>query len=215
MGVVVLLTLCSVQVANASGVATTVKLGTLGYGADVTFDMTELYNFRVGFNMFSYEPDIGDDEEDGPEDIQLEMDWQTIAASLDLHPWENGFRFTAGLIINNNEIVLTADAGEEVEINDRSYRIADLQGSVTFDQLAPYLGIGFGNAIDEDGRWSFAMDFGVMFQGSPEVDITAHVLGGSQTELDAALEEEEKEIEDDISGLNMYPVLSFGVSFRF
>ncbi|MCK5851218.1 MAG: hypothetical protein KAH23_09910, partial [Kiritimatiellae bacterium] len=212
----VMLVLCSVQLANAGDVAATVKLGTLGYGADVTFDMTELYNFRVGFNMFSYEPDIsGDDEEDGPEDIQLELDWQTIAASFDLHPWENGFRFTAGLIINNNEIILTAEAGEEVEINDRSYRVADLQGSVTFDQLAPYLGIGFGNAIDREGRWSFAMDLGVMFQGSPEVDITAHVLGGDQAALDAALEEEEKEIEDDISGLNIYPVLSFGVSFRF
>lgn len=209
--------LCAAEEAEDGGVAGfSLKIGTLGYGVDFTLGLASEINTRLGLNMFSYEPDVGDDEEDeGPEDIEVELDWQTIPILLDWHPWAENFRFSLGAVVNNNEVVLTADIGEEVEINDRSYVISDLQGKVTFDPVAPYLGIGWGNAR-RAGPVKFAFDLGVMFQGAPQVELTATAASaGQQTQLQADLDAEKAELEDDLDAFTMYPVISFGISFVF
>ena len=193
-------------------VGLTGKIGTLGYGADLTVGLTPNANLRAGFNIFSYE--MESDEEEA--EIQAEIDWQTIAALFDWHPASGGFRISAGLLLNNNEILLSATPGESVEINDVEYLITDLNGKVSFNDLAPYLGIGFGNAASENSRWHFSFDLGVMFQGEPKISINATAANpGQQAQLDANLEEERKDIEDESKPFNIYPVLSFGLSYTF
>lgn len=194
----------------------TLKAGTLGYGVDVTFGLASEFNTRFGFNMFDYEPNVEDEQdEDGPEDIDLEISLQTIAALLDWHPWAESFRFTLGVVVNNNEVVLTADIGDTVEINDREYAISDLEGKITFDSVAPYLGLGYGNAV-RGGRVHFAFDLGVMFQGEPEVSLTATASDGSQqARLQADLDAEKADLQSDLDPFTMYPVVSFGISFTF
>jgi len=55
-------------------------------------------------------------------------------------------------MINNNEVGMSADVSESIEIGDKEYAITSLAGAVTFGSFAPYLGIGYGNAVDEAGR---------------------------------------------------------------
>ena len=126
------------------------KIGTLGLGADLTIGISSTLNGRVGINGLSYDMDVGGDEdEDGEtsEEVQTELSWFTIAGLLDWHPFENGFRLSGGLMLNNNEIVLSADPNDLVDINDTEYAITSLTGEVSFDQMAPYLGIGRGRTL--------------------------------------------------------------------
>lgn len=204
------------QTVFAGGPAVTVKMGTLGYGADLTVGLVPTVNLRLGVNTISLDIDVAEeDSESGGEEIQTEIEWLTLAVLLDWHLTEGGFRVTGGIMINNNEVNLSADISESVEINDRAYIVSDFSGNISFNDIAPYLGIGYGNAVGE-GRWHFALDLGVMFQGAPDVTIEARSSNPIiQAILDRDLQAEAQELEDDTEMFDMYPVLSLGASFAF
>ena len=101
-------------------------------------------------------------------------------------------------------------------INGNDYELSDLHGDVSFDDFAPYAGLGYGNAAGLDGRWHFAFDLGVMFQGKPKVSASATAADpGLQPYLDADLAAKVADIQDQADAYQFYPVLSIGVSFRF
>ena len=223
LAVVVALMLCVSTVSVLAEVAVGVKVGTLGMGVEGTVGLDKKFNLRVGGNFASIDlssliedDDLDEDSVVSAEDIQLELDLETLAAMLDWHVWGGGFRLTAGGMLNNNEMTVSADVDEKVEIGDTSYSVDSLAGSVSFTQVVPYFGIGYGNAVDEDGHFTFAFDLGVMLQGNPEVEITATASDPSlQAALNADIASEIDEIEDDTEGLSLYPVISIGLAYRF
>lgn len=196
-----------------------VKIGTPGVGIDLTKDITRTLNARAGVNFFSYGMSDEDDGDEGEAATEIELDLflMTVPLLLDWHPSAGGFRLSCGIVFNGNKLELTATPGDTVEINDEEYQISSLNGEATFNSLAPYLGIGWGNSSEkESGRWHFSFDLGVMFQGEPDIRLSATASDpAQQSMLDADLESEIDEIEDDASVFNIYPVLAFGVSYTF
>lgn len=219
VALIVIVMLMSSPFVMAEGFAIGAKAGTLGLGAEMTVGLSERANLRLGMNGASIDLSgltDNDDSTTSAEEIDLTLDLSTIAALLDWHVWAGGFRLTAGAMLNNNEINMSVDVSETVEIGDKTYRVDDLDGSVGFGSIAPYLGIGYGNAVDKDGRFTFALDLGVMLQGSPEVDINATASDPRlQSSLNAELVKEEQNIEDDVKGMTVYPVISLGLACRF
>ncbi len=202
-----------------AGPAVGVKVGTLGLGAEATLPLGEKTNLRIGVNGASI--DLSgfaetDDEIEGATDIELTLDLSTVAALLDWHCFDGGFRLTGGAMLNKNEAVMDASLDESVEIGDAAYLVSALDGTVSFGDIAPYVGIGYGNAVDEEGRFTFAFDLGVMFQGSAEVEITATAANAAlQAALNADLAKEAQTIEDDVEGITLYPVISIGFAYSF
>ena len=43
---------------------------------------------------------------------------------------------------------------------------------MTFNKVAPYLGIGWGNPVQNGKGWGMISDIGVLFQGSPKTTLT-------------------------------------------
>lgn len=205
------------QTAASGGVGVTLKAGTPGVGADVTVGLHPKFNSRAGFNVFWYGLKESDTDEMGVTvELQADLEWLTVPILLDWHPWESGFRFSLGAMMNKNNIALSADT-DSTEINEVDYILRDgVDGEITFNTFSPYLGVGFGNAADTTGNWHFACDLGVMYQGSPQVDLNAVAVNALlQPALDADLESEAKELEDEFKEFTLYPVLSFGVSYTF
>jgi len=56
-----------------------------------------------------------------------------------------------------------------------------------------------------------AVDLGVFYQGSPEVTLTQS--SGAVSAADLA--QEEKNLEDDLAVFKFYPVVTFGLFYRF
>ena len=193
-------------------VGVTAKIGTLGVGADATFPISENVNLRLNFNAASY--DFIREEDAG--DVLTDFEWTTYGAMVDWHAFKGSFRFTLGVFQNDNQVDLTGDLTAPVDLGGVEYSLTALTGDITFNDIAPYVGIGFGNAIDAEGRWRFNCDFGLLFQGEPEVDAEAvSTFSFLQPVVDDALQEEVDEIEDDLSFFTIYPVVSIGVSYRF
>lgn len=197
---------------SAGGVGVTAKIGTLGFGVDATIGASDYLGFRVGVNTMSLGPSISRDEGT----ITTDLDWLSYGVLADLHPFGGGFRISGGGLINKNKFKLKADLTKSVELDGQQYSLTDMSGEITFSELAPYFGIGYGNAVGADGNWHFSCDFGVMFQGSPKIAATATASDPAlQPIVDEALANELKDIQNDANAFKYYPVISVGVSYRF
>jgi len=221
-----LLLINTVQAATPgnSQYAVTGKLGTLGIGADLTYRINNKLNARFNINGGSAN---ADGEEEGVT-YAGDLDAQTIGGLLDYHPRGGGFRLSAGLYHNSNELDLNATgSNSNALIGDKTYDLsnATLNTNVGFKSVAPYVGIGWGNAVKMGSKWSFSLDAGVLFQGAPDAKISAtgtvDEVGGansinvSDAIFQTELAKEEKELNDELKDFKAYPVISLGASYRF
>ncbi|MCE9613142.1 MAG: hypothetical protein K8T26_02635 [Lentisphaerae bacterium] len=209
----VALTLLPARVTRAGAVGVTGKVGTLGLGGEVTVPLVPAsLNIRAGYNWFSYDDTVKLDEAH----VDGTIDLQTIPILLDWHPARTGFRISGGPVINNNEVAMSA-RDKVLILDDVAFQVQSLDGAITFDNLGAYLGIGYGNATADDGRWHFACDFGVMYHGEPQVEASAQapIPGAYQELLNQALDDEVAELQDDLKNFVVYPVIALGVSVNF
>ena len=200
---------------TAAGIGVGVKAGTLGFGLEITKGVTSTINGRLGIN--SYKFDASGSESDIDYDSDLKMD--SVAALVDWHPFSGGFRTTAGVLFNNNKLDMTAKLTGSTDIGGTNYtpgQIGTLAGAVSFNDVAPYIGIGWGNAVEQGQRLTFAFELGVLMQGKPKVDLTSTggTLSSNSTFLDN-LATEEQQLEDDLKDFDMYPVISLGLAYQF
>ncbi len=214
--IAIFLLLCCAN-AQAVDFATGISAGTPGIGATATVGITRTVNLRGALNWFSYD---FDESQDGV-DYELELDLQSFGAVLDWHPGGSGFRFSAGAFSNGNEAAGTGrgQPGTFVEFGDAvvpADQLGRVEADIGFDSLAPYVGLGWGNAIDKDGRWTFSLDVGVLLQGEPEVTlVTPDVDPAFAAVVEAERQRAEDELRDEVDSLEFYPYISVGLGFRF
>ena len=190
------------------------KAGTLGFGLEGIARLNSRLNAKAGVNAFEY--DYDDTESDV--EYALELELLTFSLLLDWFPFENPFRISAGLLINQNGLNLNAKSTATYTIGEDTYSLAEvgsLNGELDFNDAAPYIGIGLGNPFGSEGNWSFAVDAGVMFQGSPDVDLSADGTLANNASFLADLAREEENLQSEIDEYDMYPVISVGISYRF
>jgi hypothetical protein len=207
---------------KTSGWGVTPEIGTLGVGASVTKSLTPNLNARVGLNTLSI--DIGGYQKRKNEvEYDANLNLLNVSTVVDYHPFKNsGFRVTGGLVFNDNHVEGKARIKDNTvfEYDGNKYTNQDIsavKGKVSFpNSVAPYLGIGWGNAVKPGKRWGFSVNLGVMFAGSPKVDLEANIVNESlRSQILQDLQVEKKELEDDLKQLSIYPVLSLGVSYQF
>ena len=203
---------------NAADLGLSATAGTTGLGLHASFPIQPKLNARVGFGFLNYD-DTGSTTE---ADYNFKMKLRSIDVLADYFPMDNGFRMTGGLVYNGNkvDVDMKAKSGAVYVVNGTSYSAADagsINGSVDFKKIAPYLGIGWGNAVANKG-WGFSADLGVMFQGSPRTSLTnsgCQATAAICTRLASDLAVEKTKLNDEVNSFKTYPVLRVGASYRF
>jgi hypothetical protein len=137
-------------------------------------------------------------------------DWYPISGS--------GFRLTGGLMINNakNDLTGKKDPSGNFSINDHTYAastVGDLKGSVKFNTLAPYLGIGWESDRTSKKGWRFISDLGIAYLGNADTSLTASG-GSSNAALRQDIEAERRQLASEYNH-SICLVLSIGTSYSF
>jgi hypothetical protein len=208
---------------KTSGWAVTPEISTLGVGATVTKSITPNVNAKLGINGLGISQDISASNVDYKADLNL----FNVSTLIDYHPWQKGgFRLTGGLVFQDNNLEGTGKASNAgtININGRDYNSTDqltsVKAKVSFaNSVAPYIGIGWGNAVKPGKRWGFSANLGVMFAGSPKVALTPtfgqNADEALKTQINNDIEAERKKQESDLNWLSIYPVFSVGISYQF
>lgn len=188
--------------AQAAGIG--LRAGTTGVGADVAWGIAPTVSARLGYSAlkWGYDVDTSNASYDG--DLKL----SNLSGLLDFHPLGPSFRFTGGLIFNDNKYEATG-------------RPSGIPGSFNASvepgrRAAPYLGIGWGNVAG--AGVNFYADLGVMFMGSPKARLNANCAGLSAsqcTSLQSQVAAEQSRLEDELKRFKAYPVLNLGLTIGF
>lgn len=200
--------------AGAADVSVAAVVGTTGLGAQLSVPMTDELHARVGLNGASY----GDNRTVSGVNYEMDLKLKSVDALLDYYPGAGGFRVTAGVVFNGNELTGSAKpAGASYVFNGRAYptaSIGQVDANVDFRSTAPYLGIGWGAKMDKG--WSFTSDLGVMFTGQADARLTSrNCTGPLCPQLASDIAVEQTRLREDLDGMKYFPVVRVGVSYRF
>jgi len=201
-------------------VGITADLGSTGAGFHLVVPMETYLNGRFGVNGFQHDFD----KTSKGVDYAIKGKLQTIDVLFDWYLREGSpFHLTGGLVYNGNRFDATARASQlgKFTLNGKTYTAADvgtLSGRIDYRKAAPYLGIGWGNALSSKGHWSFNTDIGAFFQGNPNVKLASVGCTNVKAVCDALVQDvaaERLHLTDDMNGFKVYPVLRGSLNYRF
>ena len=213
----VVLVLASSGAANADfGVG--VKGGTLGLGIEGRWSPLPWLDVRAGANQYDFE--VAGSQAGINYDATFAMDNYYLTGNIrfPLSP----FRVTAGAFSNGNGVQMVSQdtGGALLIIGNTAFDTAEIGSLVTdtsFANVAPY--IGFGYDFEVFGKIGLNLDFGLLWQGEPTVDIYATgydtASPATQALLDSAYVVEKAEFEYEISNFKAWPVMSLSFVYNF
>ena len=219
--------------AAASKIGAQVKISTLGIGGELGFQVHRRANVRAGFNIFNYDHAFNKDGITYAGKLTLRsmtanFDWYLLGP-LHIGPGVllyNGFHGSA---------IAAVPGGSTLTLGNTTYEsstTAPLNGSLALgvNRVAPELLIGVGNLVPRSDRhFTVNFDLGVVFQGSPNSILILSgfacappnstgptcVNAGTNPIVQANVKSQEDKLNSDLSAFKYYPVISFGIGYKF
>ena len=213
-----------------------VSVGINGVGVDVAEAIRERVNIRVGAEFARYSGQFIEQNAL----VNLNVRLGGGHAGLDLFPFRrSSFHVSPQLrfgIMTRGFGDVTIPPGEVISFNNVDYTstaVDPLRGTASFDtrKIAPGISVGFGNLVPRtrDQHWSFPVDLGFYYIGQPNVSISfrgtaCSVNSNRSQDCDDVTQDPDfqKDLQKFIerqrhnaSYASLFPVLSFGVGYRF
>lgn len=230
-----LLLVATSAAAQDAGNGVGLRVGSGGIALDYLYRLGERVDLRAGYSFGRYSGEV---EEDGI-DYDAEVEFGALFVTFEYRPLGGAFRIGAGAYSAAPEIALvTRGDNEQYRIGNSEYTATGrLDGDIDLGGVAPYLGIGWGGSTALAG-WGLSFDAGVMFAAAPDVRFAAQGRACNSTLLacnpdgftgfdvndpdDARaatfrseLEQERRNVEQDLEDLRWWPVVSLGLHYRF
>jgi hypothetical protein len=207
-----------------------VKVSTLGIGGDVAIAVSHRTNVRFGFNAFSYSHTF---DKDGVT-YGGTLDLRSAQATYDMFLFKDLHISPGVLFYNGNQVTANASVpgGQTFTLNNTSY-VSDAAnpvtgtGKLTLYKAAPMVLFGIGNLVPRNSHhFSTSFEIGAAYQGPPRVTLN---LGGSACDstglfcrtissdptIQSNIAAEQAKLNKSASPYKFYPVLSFGVGYKF
>ena len=214
------------------------EIGTLGYGAGISWSVNESTELVAGWNGADYDDDIDLDHDDwinwnkafgdGLQDFRGQLDYDADLSNpylgVQMRPFSNAFTLGAGVLVPDNNVkgVITTDRTSVIEPKDREYTL-NRGDQVVFEvendnTLAPYATIGFRPNIND--KWGIFGEVGAAYMSDMKAKaavVRNGVTTGSSTTnvgADADLANDlasELKNNDDL----WYPIAKIGATYRF
>lgn len=202
---------------------------TLGAGFEVSTPIARHFDLRGGANFLSLSPAFDVDGLHYSSNVNL----RSGKFGVDWFPRRRNFHITPAILyFNNNLTALThVPAGAQFTLDDNPFvssasdPVHGDAGLVYSHHVAPMLSVGFNNILPGTHRHiSVPLEFGVAYTGAPKIH--ASLVGtacqsdgcfsfAENAEAQQSLKNEIKDINDTLSNIPVYPVLSIGFGYRF
>lgn len=196
--------------------AIALRFGTLGVGLEVSKLLTNHLAARVGANYFK----LGTSKTQSDVTYDATLKLQAVSALIDFYPGRRGsFHLTGGLMTDPAKVLATGKptAAGSFTLNGNTYttaQVGTLTGEAKFPGLGPYFGLGWGTPAKDGGALRFLFDLGVVL-GKARVSLSATGAAADPT-LASDLQAQANKTQSDVDKYaKLYPVLEFGLAYRF
>ncbi|PHR59094.1 MAG: hypothetical protein COA43_09570 [Robiginitomaculum sp.] len=201
--------------AAANDLALGLSAGTDGVTANIKFGVSNKLSVSAGYGYLKFNHDKTYDGIDYTGDLKL----ANFQGFINYHPFGGAFNISGGAYLGDKSLDLLATPASDVQIGDVTYtpaQVGTLDGKGELANFAPYAGIGYDNFLSSNSAWSFNARLGVMFSGSPDIELSSsNGLLSADSVFRAELDKEIAKIEDDINTYKYYPVISLGIMRSF
>ncbi len=191
-----------------------VKISTLGGGLETEVSFSDSFGGRIGVNYLTsdYTATIDNIE------YNFELNLMSASALLDWYPFKGSFRISGGVLYNDNHLDADAKTANTYEVGGTQYtnfEVGSLTGKIDFNDITPYFGIGWHIPLGKGERFGFLADLGVVYQGTPQVNLSSNGSAADDATFQNDLKNEEEELQSKLDGYEYYPVIGIGLSYRF
>jgi hypothetical protein len=210
--------LASVGLAQAADFGVYATAGTIGFGGGLAATFNDQFAARLGYTTYEY---TVEDLEESDLVLDGKAELGGVHAFLDWHPFGGAFRLSVGAIENASLSAHAEPMAGTYTLNGTTYSAQDIgeaNATARYDSISPYAGIGFGRTLSRDGRFAFSADLGVVFTGSPQVELNATCAAPNAmlcAEIHDDVAAEEAELQREADELKYWPVIAIGLSYRF
>jgi len=207
----ILLTVFSLSAYSQFAVGAAFKVNTFGPGIEAIISPNKFINFRIGGNYIKTRL-VGDIDS-----WYVKGDYYAKLGCLSLITDINAgrvFHINIGVLYNFNHHEITGKPTHDFTVGKLTIspeEIGEVKIKMDYNNICPYLGIGFGTTMPRVKRVTFTFELGFVYEGSPNVTLEA-------TEMLAPTADDEQNINAIQSNVDtyymFYPVLNFQVSVR-
>jgi hypothetical protein len=213
-------------------VAVAVELGFLGIGGQIATPLHDRGNLRLAGDAFSYSYLFNTNGFA----INAKLNLRSVRLAYDFLPFRDSFHISPAVMLyygNNFGGTVTVNPQTSVTINNTSYTSSPsdpIRGtpSVTFPKAAPALTIGWGNLLprSEHSHLSFPFEIGGVYSGQPDIHLNltgtaCNSLGANcmpvatSPSIQANIAAQQNTYKNDYSWLRFYPIVQFGIGYKF
>lgn len=199
-----------------------INFGTQGVGLDYAYRINPHFSARLRglYNKFEFQdyPYALDGQD---VNINIALDLQQVGLIFDYYPSKNSsfkLMFGAAYFLQNSidlgiriqdTLFIGDDGPDPDDKGDFVFYPDDIGGidlGVTWNQIAPYVGLGFGRAVPK-GRVGFALELGAYYTGAPQIESASYGLINIS-------EAEEAELQENLAQFAWYPQMNFRLSIK-
>lgn len=208
-----------------AGIGVSGKVGFPGFfSIEVTKSLRPVLNARAGLLFWPEGLATGgvSQREEGGNWYDERVTNRLLGLFVDLHPIPSaGLRLTGGLLHNATKEEWVSLPARSYEIGHQAYtadEVGELRGGKDYRTLAPYFGIGWGNAAQSRRRISFAVDLGILYSGRAKLHLAATGPIASQPGFVDSIRREVDDLQKGFDGdgynWRFYPFVLLGISVK-
>jgi hypothetical protein len=156
-------------------------LSTQGIGLEYKFSPEPAYNVRIGASILPFKYSAIYSARDERTNLDLDVNLGNIHTMFDWHPFFEETNFAQKLVATvgaayfwqakGNAVVSYRGTYNYGDIEIPSDELGQLYGSVEWNKVAPYLGIGIENPLPTK-NFNIGFAIGTYYMGSPDVTLT-------------------------------------------
>lgn len=222
----------AVESRDSGSVGAAVKVSLLGVGGEAAVRVTHRSNLRAGFNMINYSRGF---DKDGIS-YHGQLSFKTFEAHYDVFPWAKSFHISPGVLVYAADPITataTVPGGQSFSLGNVTYFSDSANpvtgsGNIKFNRAAPMMTIGWGNLVSrkEGHHFTVPVELGIAFQGSPKASLglagnvcdspgaNCRSVATDPTAQSNVISEQNK-VNNSMSFLKVYPIISVGFGYKF
>lgn len=199
--------------ANSQKLGLILKGSSTGVGADLGYRINSKFLVKAGVDQVKYNLNTSLEDGETSFDAKGTIGAGTIGLMLDYQIFKKLY-VTGGVLMNNFETDLKGKVKNDISFGDIIID-KDKLGEINWvvkpkSSIAPYLGFGIGNLLNQNKKLNIGFEIGSIFQGPPNFEIVGDGFfsANSSPEFDQA-----GKLNTNFSSFQFYPVIKLNIAY--